>query len=83
MLLPRIRFARLPKELRSHILQRIDERSIRYADLVQLQKWVASEPWAPDGNWYKDFGSFKLCGTGEFPKTVLAKEMTPFGAEIE
>jgi hypothetical protein len=40
-------------------------------------------PNAPDGDWYKDFGSFKLCGTGELPKTVLAKDMTPFGDEIE
>jgi hypothetical protein len=40
-------------------------------------------PNAPDGDWYKDFGPFKLCGTGELPKTVLAKDMTPFGDEIE
>jgi hypothetical protein len=40
-------------------------------------------PNAPDGDWYKDFGSFKLCGTGELPKTVLTRGMTPFGDEIE
>ena len=40
-------------------------------------------PNAPDGDWYKDFGPFKLCGTGELPKTVLTKDMTPFGDEIE
>ncbi|HEY3938041.1 MAG TPA: hypothetical protein VGL97_11455 [Bryobacteraceae bacterium] len=81
--MPRIRFSKLPAELRRHILQWIDERSIKYADLVRLQEWVTSEPQAPDGNWYKDFGSFKLCGTGEFPKTVLLAEMTPFGVEID
>jgi hypothetical protein len=73
----------LPADLRRHILQRIDQRSIKYADLIRLQEWVASEPEAPEGNWYKDFGSFKLCGTGEFPKTVLAKGMKPFGVEIQ
>ena len=31
----------------------------------------------------KDFGSFMICGSGEFPKTVLAKGMAPFGARIE
>jgi hypothetical protein len=67
--LPRIRFANLPEELRKHLLARIDERAIKYGDLMRLQEWVASEPEAPDGNWYKDFGSFTLCGTGELPKT--------------
>ena len=33
-------------------------------------------------NWYKDFGSFVLCGTGEYPKTVLKKGMRPFGTPL-
>jgi len=37
---------------------------------------------APDGDWYKDFGSFVLCGTGEYPKTVLKKGMKPFGTPL-
>lgn len=56
---------------------------VKLGDVVLLQKWVASGPDAPEGNWYKDFGSFKPCGTGEFPKTVLTKDMQPFGEEIE
>jgi hypothetical protein len=36
-----------------------------------LQDWVNTGPWAPDGEWYKDFGSFVICGSGEFPKTVV------------
>jgi hypothetical protein len=35
------------------------------------------------GDWYKDFGSFKLGGSGEYPRTVLTKEMKAFGEEIE
>ena len=35
------------------------------------------------GDWYKDFGSFKLCGSDEFPRTVLTKGMLAFGQEIE
>lgn len=66
-----------------HLLERISQRTIKYADLVRLQQWVASEPAAPDGNWHKDFGSFRLCGTGELPKTVLIAGMKPFGEEID
>ena len=29
------------------------------------------DPDVPDGDWYKDFGTFKLCGTGRFPSTFL------------
>ena len=48
-----------------------------------MQEWVKSNPEAPDADWYKDFGSFMLCGSGEFPRTVLAKGMAPFGTRIE
>ena len=66
-----------------HILRRVEERTISLADLQRLQSWVRSKPDAPDGDWYKDFGSFFLCGSGELPKTVLAKGLTPYGQEIE
>ena len=46
-------------------------------------EWVRSEPIAPEGDWYKDFGSFKLCGAGEFRRTVLTKGMKAFGKEIK
>jgi hypothetical protein len=26
---------------------------------------------------------FKLCGSGKFPRTVLTRDMKPFGNEIE
>jgi hypothetical protein len=65
------------------LLERVQEREISLADLETLQTWVKSEPVAPDGAWYKDFGSFKLCGSGEYPRTVLTRGMQPFGQEIE
>jgi len=80
--LPKIRFSDLPRGLWQHILERVEERKISLGDLGRLQEWVRSEPVAPEGDWYKDFGSFKLCGSGEYPRTVLNKEMTPFGQEI-
>jgi hypothetical protein len=44
-----------------------------------LAEWKAHDPDVPDGDWYKDFGTFKLCGTGRYPSTFywLAK---PHGA---
>ena len=81
--MPKIRFADLPRGVWQHLLERVQEREITLADLVRLQEWVRSAPQAPQGDWYKDFGSFKLCGSGEYPKTVLTKGMAPFGQEIE
>jgi hypothetical protein len=81
--LPKIRFADLPRGLWQHLLERVQEREITLADLARLREWVRSAPQAPEGYWYKDFGSFRLCGSGEYPKTVLTKGMAPFGKEIE
>jgi hypothetical protein len=49
---------------------------------MALQEWVRTCPIAPTGDWYKDFGSFILCGTGQFPKTVLEKGMKAYGSPI-
>jgi hypothetical protein len=65
------------------LLQRVDERRISVNDLLTLQAWVRTNPLAPGGDWYKDFGSFLLCGSGKLPKTVPEKGMTPFGDLIE
>jgi hypothetical protein len=43
----------------------------------------AHSPLAPEGDWYKDFGSFILCESGKFPKTILEEGMKPFGDRIE
>ena len=63
----------LPPILREHLFDRVAERQIPAGDLYKLKLWRESEPEAPDGSWYKDFGSFKICGEGEFPKTFLLK----------
>ena len=81
--MPRIRFADLPRPVWEHLLSRAAEREISLDDLRGLQNWVKTAPSAPDGEWYKDFGSFILCGSGELPKTVLAKGMNPFGSAIQ
>lgn len=81
--MPKIRFSELPPVLWQHLLERVQQRDITLGDLQRLQEWVKSEPVAPHGDWYKDFGSFKLCGSGEYPKTVLTKGMAAFGTRIE
>jgi hypothetical protein len=50
---------------------------------MRLQEWARSNPIAPHGDWYKDFGSFILCGSGMLPKTILEKGMKPFGDPID
>lgn len=45
--------------------QSFDGRPIRTGQLE------VQDPDVPDGDWYKDFGTFKLCGTGRFPSTFL------------
>lgn len=81
--MPKIQFVNLPRGVWEHLLQRVDERRISVSDLLALQAWVKTQPFAPDGYWYKDFGSFFLCGSGQWPKTVLEKGMKPFGNKID
>jgi hypothetical protein len=81
--LPKIRFSELPRGLWHHLLERVQLREISLEDLRCLQTWANSEPQAPDDEWYKDFGSFKLCGAGPYPKTVLTRHMKAFGTEIK
>jgi hypothetical protein len=49
----------------------VRDRKISLPDLNQLRIWIESRPEVPEGKWYKDFGSFKLCGEGQCPKTFL------------
>jgi len=69
--MPRIQWTNLPPELRDHLFERLRERKITAEDLYKLKLWRESEPEAPEGEWYKDFGSFKICGKGNLPKTFL------------
>ena len=62
-----------------HLLQRVDQRRISVNDLLALQERVRTEPVAPEGDWYKDFGSFKICGQGSIPKTFLLRGQAATG----
>jgi len=79
---PKIQWTNLPPDLRDHLFDRLRERQITAEDLYQLKLWRESEPEAPDGDWYKDFGSFKICGRGKYPKTFLLRGQPANGQEL-
>ena len=69
--MPKIQWTNLPPALRDHLFERLRERKIKVEDLYKLKLWRESEPDAPEGVWWKDFESFKICGEGQLPKTFL------------
>jgi hypothetical protein len=80
--MPKIQWTDLPPARRDHLFERLRERKITAEDLYQLKSWRESEPDAPDGSWYKDFGSFKICGEGQFPRTFLLRDQSAKGSKL-
>jgi hypothetical protein len=58
------------------------DRAIGIADLNQLRLWIDSKPEVPEDDWYKDFGSFKICGKGPLPKTFLLRGQAAKGKAV-
>jgi hypothetical protein len=58
------------------------DRRIGLEDLNKLRIWMESKPTVPEGPWFKDFGTFKLCGEGEYPKTFLLAGQTASGTKL-
>jgi hypothetical protein len=58
------------------------ERAISIAELNQLRLWIESNPEVPETDWYKDFGSFKICGQGPLPKTFLLRNQAAKGTAV-
>lgn len=73
----------LPLAIRDHLLERLRERKISAEDLFRLKLWRESNPEAPDGPWYKDFGSFKLCCEEAYPKTFLLAGQSAKGVKLQ
>jgi hypothetical protein len=80
--MPKIQWTDLPPALRDHLFERLAERKITVEDLYALKLWRESGPVAPEGFWYKDFGSFKICGEGKFPKTFLLRGQAARGEKL-
>ena len=68
--------------LRDHLFDRLRERKISAEDLYNLERWREEERDAPGGPWYKDFGSFKICGDGPFPKAFLLRGQPAKGRRL-
>lgn len=68
----RERWDHLPEGVRQHLIDRMRDRAISVSDLNLLRLWVETRQ-VPEGGWYKDFGSFKICGSGSYPKTFLLR----------
>ena len=71
-----------PLAVRNHLIERMRDRKITIEDLNQLRLWIQSEPDVPVGRWYKDFGSFKVCGEGSLPKTFLLSGQSADGQKL-
>jgi len=75
-------WSHLPIAIRDHLVERMRDRKITVTDLNQLRIWIESKPDVPEGLWYKDFGSFKLCAEGSYPKTFLLAAQTAKGQKL-
>ncbi len=75
-------WSQIPNAVREHLIERMRDRKIGLDDLNRLRVWMESRPDVPEGPWYKDFGSFKLCGEGKYPKTFLLAGQTAIGTKL-
>jgi hypothetical protein len=81
--MPRIEsWSRLPPAIRNHLVERMHDRNISLEDLNRLRLWIDSKPEVPEGPWYRNFASFKLCGEGRYPKTFLLSGQAAKGKEL-
>ena len=80
--MPSIQWEHLPQERWTHLRDRAKQRRISMDDLFKLAEWKAQDPDVPEGPWYKDFGTFKLCGSGKFPSTFLMSGQTARGKRL-
>jgi hypothetical protein len=72
----------MPPPVREHLVERMRDRNISLADINLLRIWIETRPEVPEGPWYKDFASFKLCGEGKLPKTFLLPGQSATGRKL-
>src|SRR5580765_7307557 len=59
-------------------MQRLRSSTEKYEPKI----WRESEPDVPEGDGYKDFGSFKICGEGKYPKPFLFRGEVARGKKL-
>jgi hypothetical protein len=57
---PKIQWENLPREKWAHLRDRAKERKVSMEDLFELANCKSQDPDVADGDWCKDFGTFKL-----------------------
>jgi hypothetical protein len=72
----------MPSAVRYHLVERMRDRDISLTDLNALRLWIETQPEVPNGAWYKDFGSFKICGEGRLPQTFLLPGQVARGQKL-
>ena len=80
--MPRIRREAVPPELLKHLIDRRAKWRIQYEELMAFQDWLLTDPEVPEGDWFKSFQTFFVCGHGELVKTFLPQGRLPLGEEI-
>ena len=73
---------RIPARLRRHLIERLADHAISIADLDLLRARAETRPEVPEGEWFRDFGTFKLCGRGELPITFLLPGQLAKGQQL-
>jgi len=72
----------LPAGVRQHLIDRMRDRAITMEDLNRLRVWIESKADVPEGDRYKDFDTFKICGQGSLPKTFLLRGQAAKGSAV-
>ena len=81
--MPKIeRWENFPDGVQRHLVDRMRDRAIGITDLNQLRLWKDTRPQVPEGDWYRDFGSFKICGRGALAKTFLLRGQIAKGDKL-
>ena len=81
--MPKILRSKLPQPLLLHLLARMRQRGISSDQIIELARWMDTEPDVPTQRWFKKFAGFTVCGEGELIKTFLLPSQAPEGQEIQ
>lgn len=72
----------MPPGIKQHLTDRLDRIPDFAKEAVGLKLWIESQPTVPEGKWFKSFGTFFVCGDGQYITTFLDGDMAPYGEEV-
>ncbi|MDQ6632630.1 MAG: hypothetical protein M3Y82_12905 [Verrucomicrobiota bacterium] len=81
--MPRVRRQNIPRQLLTHLLDRVEQRNVSVHHLALLIDWLETEPEVPNGKWFKEFSGMTVCGEGELVKTFLQSGQIALGEELD